>query len=445
MATLQKSSVLPVMSESGSLDTELEDARQRYIYNRPQSAEAFNLSESFMPGGNTRTVLFHTPYPLRIVSGDGCRVRDADGIEYINMLGEYTAGLFGHNHPKIRQAIDVALDQGISLSGHNPNEIELARLICARFPSIAKVRFTNSGTEANLMAISTARYLTKRKKVLVFNGGYHGGLLYFKNGGIPINAPFEYLISNFNDIESTREIINKYADEIACILVEPMQGSSGCIPGSQKFLETLSTECKRTGALLIFDEVMTSRLSPGGAQELYGIIPDLTTLGKYIGGGMSFGAFGGLDKYMDIYDPRRSDAIPHAGTFNNNSLTMAAGVVAMGEVLTDTLLNELNQRGDNLRHALNDICSSAGVRIQFSGVGSLLGMHTTTKQIFNTGDLKECDDRIMELVFLELLEKGFYIARRGFIALMLPLGNVEIEGFKTTFSQLIESRSELFR
>jgi len=426
-----------------SLDTELDRARERYIRNRPQSAAAFNLSANYMPGGNTRTVLFHNPFPLRIVAGAGCRVTDADGLEYVNMLGEYTAGLFGHNHPVIRKAIDGALDRGVSLSGHNPDEIKLSELICARFPSLDKVRFTNSGTEANLLAISSACYLTQRKKVLVFEGGYHGGLLYFKDGGMPINAPFEYVVGDFNNLSSTAELIQKHADNIACILVEPMQGSSGCIPGSLEFLNMLREASSNIGAILIFDEVMTSRLSNQGAQGLFNITPDMTTLGKYIGGGMSFGAFGGSETIMQMFDPRRADAIPHAGTFNNNTLTMAAGVAAMGEVLTDELLDQVNSRGDALRIGLNKIAREYGTCIQFTGLGSLLGMHTTSSPVHSTVDLKGSDDRIMELIFLDLLEQGYYIARRGFIALMLPIGEVEIEGFKNAFASVVKARGKL--
>jgi glutamate-1-semialdehyde 2,1-aminomutase len=430
---------------SDTIDSELAIARQRYIDNRPNSSEAFDLSTNYMPGGNTRTVLFHSPFPLRIVSGQGCRVADADGYEYVNLLGEYTAGLFGHDNPVIRKAIDGALDRGVSLSGHSSDEIRLSKLVCSRFPSLDKVRFTNSGTEANLLAISTACYVTGRKKVLVFNGGYHGGLLYFSAGGTPINAPFEYLIADFNNIESTRDLIDRHRDEIACILVEPMQGSAGCIPGSIEFLQMLRQICTRTGAILIFDEVMTSRLSSQGAQGLLNIIPDMTTLGKYIGGGMSFGAFGGREELMEIFDPRRESAIPHAGTFNNNSLTMAAGVAALGEVLTSPVLDELNHRGDRLRSELNEISTAGDTCIRFSGLGSLLGMHTTRKSISNIDDLTGSDDRIKELVFLDLLELGYYIARRGFIALMLTIGDDELDGFKAAFASIIEKRGELLR
>ncbi|MEE8364388.1 MAG: aminotransferase class III-fold pyridoxal phosphate-dependent enzyme, partial [Gammaproteobacteria bacterium] len=259
----------------------------------------------------------------------------------------------------------------------------------------------------------------------------------------PINAPFEFVVASFNDLSSTAELIQKHADDIACILVEPMQGAAGCIPASIEFLKLLREASNNIGAILIFDEVMTSRLSSQGAQGLFDVIPDMTTLGKYIGGGMSFGAFGGSEAIMQIFDPRRADSIPHAGTFNNNTLTMAAGVAAMGEVLTDELLNQLNSRGDRLRNELNKIAREHETCIQFTGLGSLLGMHTTTSPIHSTADLNDCDDRIMELIFLDLLEQGYYIARRGFIALMLPLGDAEIEGFRNAFTAVVKARGEL--
>ncbi|MBX2868917.1 MAG: aminotransferase class III-fold pyridoxal phosphate-dependent enzyme [Acidiferrobacterales bacterium] len=427
------------------LDSALSDARERYQRKRPLSAQAFAESHRYMPGGNTRTVLFHTPYPLRIVSGDGCKVTDADGHHYINLLGEYTAGLFGHTNPVIREAIDRALDRGINLSGHNPDEIALAKLVCERFPSISKVRFTNSGTEANLMAISTARFHTKRNKVLVFNGGYHGGLLYFGNGGIPINAPFDYLLATYNDAASARQIIHQHAKDLACVLVEPMQGSAGCIPGTHEFLSSLRAGCDESDAILIFDEVMTSRLAKGGAQEVMNITPDMTTLGKYIGGGMSFGAFGGSDELMSIYDPRSLNAIPHAGTFNNNTLTMAAGVAAMGTVLTEQNLATLNQLGDRLRSKLNTLCAQHDAEIQVTGTGSLLGIHATRTPISDVSSLKDRDDRILELLFLDLLEAGFYIARRGFIALMLSISGKDTENFCDAFDQILDNRAQLFK
>src|SRR5215469_5725539 len=175
----------------------------------------------------------------------------------------------------------------------------------------------------------SARAITGRPKILVFEGGYHGGVFYFRGHGSALNAPFDYLLGRYNDLAAVEELVRPHRAELAAILVEPMQGTTGCIPAERAFLAGLRALADEAGALLIFDEVMTSRLAPGGLQEAHGILPDLTTLGKYVGGGMSFGAFGGRADLMERFDPRRPDAFQHAGTFNNNVLTMNAGLVGL--------------------------------------------------------------------------------------------------------------------
>lgn len=423
------------------IDSALAQARERYIANNPQSESAHRQACLSMPGGNTRTVLYYDPFPLRIESGNGAHITDADGHEYLNFLGEYTAGLFGHSHPIIRAAIERALDGGINLSAHNLHEIRLAELLCKRFSSIERIRFTNSGTEANLMAVSSARYYTKRNKVMVMNGGYHGGLLYFANGGVPINAPFEFVLGQFNDIETTQQLIRKHASSLACILVEPVMGAIGCLPAEREFLEMLREESQNCGAVLIFDEVMTSRLSPGGAQQLFDVIPDVTTLGKYIGGGMTFGAFGGSEEIMKLFDPERSDALPHAGTFNNNTLSMATGVAAMATVYTPEVAVAHNTRGDALRMRLNTIAKTFDAPLCWTGIGSLMNLHGCREEVRAPRDLVASDDRIKELIFLDLLDRGIYTARRGFIALMLPLEDGDLHMFSDTLQSILEHRS----
>ena len=425
-------------SDRPRLDAALAKARARYVADNPKSEAAHHQARRFMPGGNTRTILYHDPFPLRVVSGHGPRITDADGHEYLNLLGEYTAGLFGHSHPVIRAAIDSALDGGINLSAHNTHEIRLAELVCGRFPSIERVRFTNSGTEANLMAIATARHHTGRGRVMVMHGGYHGGLLYFGDGGIPINAPYDFVLGRFNRIDATRELIRASAGDLACVLVEPMMGSAGCLPADPDFLQMLREETRNAGTILIFDEVMTSRLSPGGAQQRYDVLPDLTTLGKYIGGGMSFGAFGGSQEIMAMYDPGRPNAMPHAGTFNNNTLSMAAGAAAMGEVFTPRAATALNARGDTLRRRLNTMAEECGAPVHLTGIGSLMNLHGCRTEIRDPQELDASDDRIKQLVFLDLLERGFYIARRGFVALMLPHTDEDLEAFSETMEDILE-------
>ena len=431
------------VAEGACLDEVLLQARTRYEGRRPKSRNAFETAACHMPGGNTRTVLYHGPFPLRIEGGMGATIRDVDGFEYVNLLGEYTAGIFGHSNPVIRQAIVEALGRGINLSGHTLAETELADLIRQRFPSIDLIRFTNSGTEANLMAITAARFATGRQKVMVFSGGYHGGLLYFGGGGSPVNAPFPYLVGRYNDVDATCALLRANAADVACVVVEPMIGSGGCIPGRPEFLQMLREETQACGAVLIFDEVMTSRLSYGGAQQVLSITPDLTTLGKYLGGGMSFGAFGGASRLMEVFDPRADRHLPHAGTFNNNVLTMAAGKAALSHILTRSALDALNLRGDALRKRLNARFAAANVRLRATGVGSLLNIHAIAGDVWYPDELAASDDRIKELLFLDLLERGYYMARRGFIALSLEVTDEDLAGFESSIASFVDAYRHL--
>jgi glutamate-1-semialdehyde 2,1-aminomutase len=312
----------------------LAEAEELYRAHNPKSLARHREACSVMPGGNTRSTIHVDPFPLTILRGEGARLWDLDGHEYIDFLSEFTAGIYGHSHPAIRKAIEEALEGGLNFGANNAIEARFAAAICARFPSIELVRFTNSGTEANLMAVSAARAITGRPKVLVFNGGYHGGVFYFRGHGSPLNAPFEFLLGRYNDLGAVKELVQPHKAELAAILIEPMQGTTGCIAAERSFLAGLRALANETGAVLIFDEVMTSRLAPGGLQEVHGILPDLTTLGKYVGGGMSFGAFGGRADLMERFDPRRHNAFQHAGTFNNNVLTMSAGLVGLTELYT---------------------------------------------------------------------------------------------------------------
>ncbi len=389
-----------------------------------------------MPGGNTRTILFFDPFPICMARGEGCRLQDADGHEYVDLLGEYTAGIYGHSNPVIQQAVIDALKNGLSLSAHNRAELRLATLIRERYPSIELVRFTNSGTEANLMAIATAVAFTKRPRVLVFGGAYHGSLLKFGDTPSPINVPHSFLIAPYNDIEAARSLIRRHADELACILVEPMLGSGGCIPGDPEFLNLLAQEARSAGALLIFDEIQTSRLSSGGRQALLGMSPDLTTLGKYHGGGLSFGAFGGRSDIMSLYDPRRAGHLAHAGTFNNNVLSMSAGYAGLSALLTPQALDALNQRGERLRNDLNALFTEFHSPLSATGLGSLMN--------FQFGGEPSLGKAAISLLFFDLLERGYYCAPRGFIALSLPIDEAILARFLDAMRDVLRARLGIF-
>jgi glutamate-1-semialdehyde 2,1-aminomutase len=412
-----------------TLDDALATLTERYRARNPQSERQMLAACDVLPAGNTRSVLFHAPFPLYMARGEGCRLWDADGHGYIDALGEFTAGIYGHSEPRIQRAIVAALENGLSLSSHTEREAALAREIQRRFPSLQLLRFTNSGTEANLMALAAATAHTGRRKVLVFEGAYHGGVLSFAGGGSPVNVPHAWIVARYNDLDDVRARIAEHGPELAAILVEPMLGAGGCIPAEPAFLHGLRALCDECGALLVVDEVMTSRLSFGGRQGQLGLRPDLTTLGKYFGGGLSFGAFGGRAEIMERFDPRRRDALGHAGTFNNNVLTMAAGLAGLTQVLSAEALESLNVRGQRLRTSLNAVFAAHRVNLQFTGLGSVMQLQPTARPLRSADDLKGADDRIKALLFFELLERGIFLARRGLVALSLPFGEPEAQAF----------------
>ncbi len=368
------------------------------------------------------------PFPFRVASAERQHLVDVDGHRYVDLLGNYTAGLLGHSPDAVRTAAHAAIDEGWALGAVHPNEVRLAELLVGRFPSIEQVRFTNSGTEANLMALALATHHTGRRKVLVFDGGYHGGVLTF-GAARDVNVPHDWIVSRYNDLDAVDAVFDEHGDSIAAVLVEPLQGSAGCIPGDPDFLAALRRHCDETCALLIFDEVMTSRLAPGGAQELLGITPDLTTLGKYLAGGFTFGAFGGRRDLMVAFDSGAGGRLGHAGTFNNNVVSMAAGVASLTEVLTLGVLAATNARGERLRTELNAVFDRHGVPMCVTGSGSLMNVHGTAGPVDTVADLHTADDRWKELLFFAALDAGFYIARRGFIALSIEITDDDIDRF----------------
>ncbi len=430
---------------NSDLESALAEARASYAAARPESAAIHAAARQVMPGGNTRTVLFWSPFPISMARGEGARLWDADGREYTDMLGEYTAGLFGHSEKRILDAAKAAMDNGINLAGAGAKEVRFAELVCARFPSIDRVRFTNSGTEANIMALSAARAFTGRAEILVAKGGYHGGVMTFAYGQSSVNLPVPTRFFTYNDIEGTVAAIREAGDKLAAVLLEPMLGSGGCIPATREFLMALREACTETGAVLIFDEVMTSRHAEGGLQQRHGVTPDMTTLGKYIAGGMNIGAFGGRAEIMDVFDAHRPGALPHAGTFNNNVWSMAAGCVALGELFTGPVVEALFQRGESLRARLNAACAEAGVEMQFTGAGSMMAAHFRRQPISTPYAATPEEEQRRELFFLDMLEAGFYLARRGMVALSLPLAPFDLERFVTAFQDFLQARGPLLR
>jgi glutamate-1-semialdehyde 2,1-aminomutase len=404
----------------------LERARDRYAQRRPKSRELFERASVVLPAGSTRSVLDVMPFPFRVAHAEGSRLTDVDGNEYVDFLGDYSAGLLGHDPSPIAAAVRGALERGWSYGGVHVDEIRFAEAVCARFPSIDQVRFTNSGTEANLMAIQLSRHHTGRDVIVVVDSAYHGGLLYFGRGGEALLAPFDFRRIVYNDVDG---LIGAIDGDVAAVLVEPMMGAAGCIPATRDFLFALRARCDATGSLLVFDEVMTSRMSAGGAQTRRGVIPDLTTLGKYLAGGMTFGAFGGRADVMAAFDPSRGGTLTHGGTFNNNVVTMAAGAAALGELLNPRMLDDLYDRGEQLRRRIAEVLADCSLPLCVCGMGSLMTIHTVRGPVQSPADLADADPALGELLFHELVERGIYLAPRGYIAMSAAIDDADCDRF----------------
>jgi glutamate-1-semialdehyde 2,1-aminomutase len=426
-----------------NLDAAVADVEARYVAAHAKSKARFEAAGRDMPGGNTRTVLHYDPFPVTLTRGDGARLTDLDGHRYIDFLGEFTAGLYGHSEPAILSAIKEALADGLVLGGPNRYEARLARLMCERFPALELVRFCNSGSEATMMCVSLARAATGRQSILAFHGAYHGAFLGFAGGGSPLNAPFPCVLAPYNDAEAARRLIAEHAGDLAAIIVEPLMGSAGCIPGDPEFLRALGEEADRHGVVLVFDEVMTSRLAPGGLHGKLGLRPGLVAFGKYLGGGVGFGAFGGRRDLMQRLDPTRSDALMHSGTYNNNVLSMAAGIAGLERVYTPDAAETLNGGGDRLRERLNALARARGVPVQVLGQGSMLCIHPQRAPVRRPADLAMLRPALRKLVHLEMNLRGIYMARRGFMSLSLPLTAADHDALAAAFDAILGDYAEV--
>ena len=429
-----------VAANRRSFAAALAESERGYAAIRPRSKALYETACEHLPGGSTRSTLAFDPFPFMVARGRGARLVDVDGIELIDFVSDYTAALFGHDEPHIAAAIREALDAGMSFGAPTAHEARLAGLIRARFPSCELIRFCCSGTEANLMAITTARAATGRKEVMVFDGAYHGGVFTFNKPDSPTIAPFPWRFGVFNDLAATLAVIERHAADLAAIVIEPLQGSGGALPADPAFLRGLREAATRHGIVLIFDEVMTSRLGPGGMQARLGIRPDLTALGKYLGGGLDFGAFGGRRDLLAIYDPRQPSAYFVGGTYANNALAMAAGAAGLEHALTPEASIALNARGDRLRLALTSAGAARGLPVQVTGLGSIMNIHVQAKPIAAARDIV-MPPTLRKLIHLELIARGYAIARRGMIALSLPLTDADCDGLVAAFADVLDAHA----
>ena len=412
-------------------------AETTYRRQNPASARLHERSRQALAGGTTRPTTYFQPFPLYLSRGEGPRIWDADGNERLDFILNYTALILGHAHPKIVEAVREQVARGTAFAAANELEVELAELLCERVPSLELVRFCNSGTEATMFALRVARAFTGRERIARVQGGYHGTHdVVSERPDAPSWAVEATVFIPFNDADGAERVIREKAGELAAVIVEPVIGSGGVIVAGQAYLERLRAVTRELGIVLVFDEVISLRLAPGGYQEVSGVTPDLTTMGKIIGGGLPVAAFGGRREVMEILDPRSGAGLRQGGTYNGNPLGMAAGLAALRE-LTPDIYVELNRRGERVAEQAREIFATHGLRVQVNSAGSIFAFHFSDQPVEAPPAAAAADKRRAHELFLALLNEGVMMAPR----LMGGLATVHEEPELDRFAEALDTAS----
>lgn len=404
--------------------------------NFSKSERLFEEAKKYIPGGvNSPVRAFKSVggTPLFISSGQGSKMYDADGNEYIDYIGSWGPHLFGHNPKFIKDALLSSIEKGTSFGAPTSIEIAMAKIITELVPSIESVRMVNSGTEATMSAIRAARGFTGREKFIKFEGCYHGHADYFLikagSGALTLGIPTspgvtkgnaaDTLTADYNDIESVKKLIAANKDEIAAVIIEPVAGNMGVVKADDRFIRELRSVCSNEGIVLIFDEVMTGfRVSSGGAQQILGIKPDLSTFGKIIGGGLPVGAFGGKKEIMDRIAP--AGPVYQAGTLSGNPLAMSAGLAALEHIKKNPdIYNKLEEKSAYLEKGFRDNLKKLGKNFAMNRTGSMMCMFFTENKVADFKTAVKSDTSLYGKYFHEMLKRGVYLAPAQFEALFV--------------------------
>ena len=442
------------MTENAN-DTALQALEQRYRAAAPRSAELFERARAVMPGG-AKGAYFHKPFPLTMERGEGCYVYDVDGRRLVDFNNHHTAQVLGHTHPAVTEAIQAQLARGVVLGASVGVETEIAEEMCRRVPSVERIRFCNSGTEATLHAIRLARGFSGRPKIAKFEGGYHGSHDVVEisvappldkagderapnsvptAGGISPHAPEEVVVLPYNDEEAVERLISRHRDELACVMFDP---KAGILSQRKEFVQFVRETAERNGVLFVLDEIVGFRIGTGGLQEAWDIRPDLTTYGKVVGGGFPVGAFGGRADIMDLLDNSRgSTGFSQSGTFSAHPVAMAAGLATLKELTPDAFAH-LNGLGERLRNGLEERMKSKGVGVRVACTGSVFSIHFTDEEVVNYRSLTRTDKRFAYRVFLSLLEQGYSLnPGLAMCALSLPMNTGHVDGLIDAIASVV--------
>jgi glutamate-1-semialdehyde 2,1-aminomutase len=413
-----------------------------------KSEQLFKESQKYIPGGvNSPVRAFKAvgSNPVFIQRGEGSKLYDVDGNEYIDYIGSWGPHIFGHNPPFIKEALLKAVENGTSFGAPTELEVKVARLITEMVPSVEMVRMVNSGTEATMSAVRAARGFTSREKFIKFEGCYHGHADYFLikagSGALTLGIPTspgvtkgnaaDTLLADFNDIESVKKIVAQNKNEIAAIIVEPIAGNMGVVPASKEFLNGLRDICSEEKIVLIFDEVMTGfRVAKGGAQELYGIKPDLTTFGKIIGGGLPVGAFGGKKEIMEMIAP--SGPVYQAGTLSGNPLAMSAGYAGLDYINKNPeVYRILEDKSSYLEAGIRNALQDAKKSYSLNRVGSMMTLFFVEEEVKDFKSAIKSDTSAFGKYFNSMLNNGIYLAPAQFEAIFVSTAHSKDDLNKT--------------
>jgi glutamate-1-semialdehyde 2,1-aminomutase len=399
---------------------------ETYRRRTPKSAELFEQAKHALPGGDTRSSTTFGPHPTYIARGEGAMLTDIDGNTLVDSLNNYTSLIHGNAFPPILEAANRQLALGTAFGAPNAAQIKLAVLMCERVPSVERIRFTNSGTEATMMAIRAARAFTGRETIVKIEGGYHGTHDAVSSGAGVLKAARDATLNvPFNDAAALERVLSEHVGQVAAVIAEPVMGSAGMIAADREYLHALRRLASEHGALLILDEVMTFRLDTGGAQTIYDVQPDLTSFAKIIGGGFPVGAFGGRADIMELFNPAKS-RINHAGTFNGNPVTMAAGLAAM-EHLTPEKIAHANALGDTLRRSFSEVLDEQGIRGQATGLGSLVGIHLSAAPVRDYSGVAAVRPVLRDAIHLALINHGVLTSRGGILNTSTVMTQADID------------------
>ena len=407
---------------------EMQGEIDRYLAATPKSRELQREAEGFLPGGSSRAASYFEPYPFFVDRAEGNYVFDVDGNRYLDFMINATTYIVGHANPRVVKAVQEQAARGFSYGAPSDAQVRLARMLCERVPSVDVIRFTNSGTEGTLNSIRAARAFTGRHKIAKFEGGYHGAHEFVSVSvnppaskldpkgptaipewpGQPPSVLEDVIVLPYNDLEGSERIIREHPDELACVIMEPVSSNFGYIQAAPEFLQGMRDVTRELGIVFIFDEVQSFRLSYGGAQELFGVTPDITTFGKIIGGGMPVGAWGGRKDLMSLFDPGEGPVVSHAGTFNANPMTMVAGEATL-EQLDRDVFKRMNSLGDMLREKLRAVFGELDVQAQVTGIGSLFAIHFTAEEITDYRSMLRGDQEMKKRLFMGLINEGLLL------------------------------------